>query len=256
MKKNNVAIQKNLQINSGKTSRKMAKDDGDTTEYKQILESGEHVLSSGPNGDSIMLLIRDFLSREEADLAYAKCFEEMPFELYHNTREDTGETLVEPRKIAWYGDYTYTYDIITHPAKKEWTETLKNIREKIEKLIDYKLNSVLGNLYRDKSDMVPWHSDNESEFGINPSIASISLGEERRFGLRKVPPEGPLGDFTNTEKYWVPLPHGSLVVMKGAMQVDWQHSIPVEKRECKERINLTYRWLIPPHERPKQNQKQ
>ena len=40
-----------------------------------------------------MLLIRDFLSREEADLAYAKCFEEMPFELYHNTREDTGRAI-------------------------------------------------------------------------------------------------------------------------------------------------------------------
>ena len=71
----------------------------------------------------------------------------------------------------------------------QWTETLKNIKEKIEKKIDYKLSSVLGNLYRDQSDMVPWHSDNEVEFGVNPKIASISLGEERQFGLRKIPPE-------------------------------------------------------------------
>ncbi|XP_072045238.1 alpha-ketoglutarate-dependent dioxygenase alkB homolog 3-like [Amphiura filiformis] len=221
-------------------------------QVKEILESGEYQLSTGPNGDSIILLVRDFLSPTEADDIYKHCLEEMPFELYKNTREDTGETLVEPRKIAWYGDYTYTYDTITHPAKKEWTETLINIRQRLEKKIDYKLNSVLGNLYRDKSDMVPWHSDNEPEFGVNPSIASISLGEERRFGLRKVPPEGPLGDYSNMPLYWVPLPHGSLVVMKGAMQFDWQHCIPKEERECQPRINLTYRWLIPPDERPMQ----
>jgi alkylated DNA repair dioxygenase AlkB len=39
----------------------------------------------------------------------------------------------------------------------------------------------LINYYRDGKDRVAWHSDDEKELGINPVIASVSLGAERKF---------------------------------------------------------------------------
>ena len=49
-----------------------------------------------------------------------------------------------------------------------------------------RFNSVLLNLYRDGQDSMGWHSDDESELGPAPAIASLSLGEPRRFLLRRL----------------------------------------------------------------------
>ena len=38
---------------------------------------------------------------------------------------------------------------------------------------------MLLNLYRDGSDSVSWHADDEIELGPNPIVAAISLGTER-----------------------------------------------------------------------------
>jgi alkylated DNA repair dioxygenase AlkB len=54
----------------------------------------------------------------------------------------------------------------------------------IEPIAGMPFNSVLINYYRDGKDRVAWHSDNEKELGINPMIASVSLGAERKFKLR------------------------------------------------------------------------
>ena len=45
-------------------------------------------------------------------------------------------------------------------------------------------NSCLANLYRDGTDSMGFHSDDEPELGPEPTIASISLGARRRFVLR------------------------------------------------------------------------
>ncbi|MBK6828928.1 MAG: alpha-ketoglutarate-dependent dioxygenase AlkB [Chitinophagaceae bacterium] len=93
------------------------------------------------------------------------------------------------------------------------------------------------NLYRDGSDKVSWHSDDEPDLGNNPSIASVSLGAIRRFDLKhKEDPE---------QKLQLKLTSGSLVVMKGALQHHWLHQIPVQKKINEPRINLTYRTIKP-----------
>ena len=45
-------------------------------------------------------------------------------------------------------------------------------------------NSCLANLYRDGTDSMGYHSDDEPELGLRPTIASVSLGDRRRFVLR------------------------------------------------------------------------
>nr|WP_262708277.1 alpha-ketoglutarate-dependent dioxygenase AlkB [Chryseobacterium sp. CH21] len=42
-------------------------------------------------------------------------------------------------------------------------------------------------------------------------------------------------------KYSLPLPHGSLLIMKGDLQEHWEHRIAKSVLSMKERINLTFR---------------
>ena len=85
-----------------------------------------------------------------------------------------------PRLQSWYADNGIEY---TYSGKKlkrhNWNETLIEIKGEIEKITSFKFNSVLANLYRDENDSMGLHSDDEKELGINPVIASLSLGESR-----------------------------------------------------------------------------
>ncbi|KAM5127508.1 alpha-ketoglutarate-dependent dioxygenase alkB homolog 3, partial [Mantella aurantiaca] len=53
------------------------------------------------------------------------------------------------------------------------------------------------------------------------------------------------GDYTYVERIHVPLDHGTLLIMEGATQSDWQHRVPKEYHDRKPRINLTFRTMIP-----------
>ncbi|WP_036822407.1 alpha-ketoglutarate-dependent dioxygenase AlkB family protein, partial [Photobacterium sanctipauli] len=87
----------------------------------------------------------------------------------------------------------------------------------------------------DGRDYMGWHQDNEPELGHQPVIASVSLGEERRFVLKHL---------ATGEKREYALSHGSLLVMAGALQTHWLHSVPKTQRPKKSRINLTFRTII------------
>ena len=78
---------------------------------------------------------------------------------------------------------SYTYSGIRMDAKP-WTDELREIKTSIEPIAGICFNSVLINYYRDGKDRVAWHSDDEKELGINPVIASVSLGAERKFKFR------------------------------------------------------------------------
>jgi alkylated DNA repair dioxygenase AlkB len=149
-----------------------------------------------------------------------------------------GKTYPVPRKTAWYGyeGFNYKYSgILCNP--EPWTKELLGIKKVIESfLLDSDFNSVLLNLYRDGSDKVSWHADDEKGLGTNPLIASVSLGATRRFDLKhKTDPD---------KKLQLELVPGSLIVMKGAIQHNWLHQIPVQKKILEPRINLTFRTIV------------
>ena len=81
-----------------------------------------------------------------------------------------------------------------------------------------------------------WHSDNESELGPQPVIASLSLGATRRFVLKH--------RREASRKLELPLAHGSLLVMRGDTQANYKHSLPRTARPVGERINLTFRRIL------------
>ena len=117
-----------------------------------------------------------------------------------------GKSMQVPRLSAWYGDQgvSYTYSgILHHP--NSWIEPLQFIKQRVETVTQANFNSVLCNLYRDGKDSVAWHSDDETELGRNPVIASVSLGMVRRFELRT--------KANHAEKYRLDLDNGSCLIM-------------------------------------------
>ncbi len=146
-----------------------------------------------------------------------------------------GRWVLQPRLTAWFGDAGVPYHYSGNSLQpNSWTPELASIRQVCEGLANSNFNSVLANLYRDGSDSIAWHADDERELGVNPVIASVNLGQERRFDLRHR---------HTGETVKVLLPHGSVLVMSGPTQHHWLHQVPKSARPMGERINLTFRQI-------------
>lgn len=147
-----------------------------------------------------------------------------------------GKHIITKRKVAWFGDgnFAYTYSNITKQAQA-WTKELLTLKVIAERGAETKFNSCLLNLYHNGDEGMAWHSDDEKCLGENTIIASLSLGAERKFSLKHK---------TTKETVSVLLETGSLLVMKGATQTNWLHSLPKTKKVTKPRINLTFRTFI------------
>ncbi len=147
-----------------------------------------------------------------------------------------------PRDEAYYGDPETAYTYSRREYKPlPWIEELLALKRRIEEatpatassnlhLAATGYNAALCNLYRDGNDSVGLHADAEPEMG--PIIASVSLGAERLFRLRKKD-----GEIVLARK----LAHGSLLIMAGETQKNLRHEVPKERGVSGPRINLTFR---------------
>ncbi len=181
--------------------------------------------------DGELVLWHDFLGEDQARGLFDH--------LYQHTAWQQSTILIAgiPRKIprmnAWHGelDAVYTYSgarFTPHP----WTERLLELKQRVQDTTAQVFNSVLINLYRDGSDSVSWHSDNERELGSQPVIASLSLGATRTFQLKHK---------TDRQLLKLPLGNGSLLLMTGQLQRFWLHRIPKQPSIREPRINCTFR---------------
>lgn len=136
-------------------------------------------------------------------------------------------TVLEPRMVAgWSGD-----------SLAELPPRLEEVRAALSARYGVDFDSVLVNLYRDGRDGVAWHGDTVRKTLLDPLVATVSLGERRRFLLRP----GTSGAATRT---FTP-GGGDLLVMGGACQHNWQHTVPKVAR-AGARMSVTLR-----HSRPR-----
>jgi alkylated DNA repair dioxygenase AlkB len=147
-----------------------------------------------------------------------------------------------PRLVAWHGDpgASYVYSGTAH-APVPWGPELLALRRTVENLTGHPYDSVLLNLYRDGRDGMGWHADDEPELGVDPVIASVTLGTVRRFRLRhrrRRDDGAALADTT------LELGHGSVLLMAGPTQHHYLHCVPKTARPVGERINLTFRRVV------------
>tara|TARA_Y100000780_G_scaffold232578_1_gene267165 strand:+ start:28389 stop:28988 length:600 start_codon:yes stop_codon:yes gene_type:complete len=146
-----------------------------------------------------------------------------------------GKLVPQPRLISWQSDLPYKYSgLILKPTP--WTSTILELKEKVEAVSGELFNSCLINKYRDGSDYMGWHRDNEKELGSNPVVTSLSLGAERVFKFRKKEDK--------SSKVSISLKNGSLLVMGGTCQHEWEHGISKTSRPTEPRINVTFRHIL------------
>lgn len=144
-----------------------------------------------------------------------------------------GRQVAMPRRIAFYGEHSYSYSGITHPARP-MTDSIDKLRREIEELAGEPFNCVLLNYYRDGKDSVSWHSDDDYHNGGHPVVASLSFGAARKFKVRRK---------DRSEQFDLNLTPGSLLLMLKRAQLDWEHSIPKTKKNIGPRVNLTFRYM-------------
>ncbi len=144
-----------------------------------------------------------------------------------------GKKIVTSRKVALYADNTttYTYSKQTKQALA-WTTELMQLKQIIETKTAQTFNMCLLNLYHHGKESMGWHSDNESELQANGSIASLSLGAERKFMFKHK---------ESKKIITLNLEHGSLLLMQGSIQQHWLHQLPAMAKVEAPRINLTFR---------------
>ena len=149
-----------------------------------------------------------------------------------------GRSVLQPRLIAWYADdgLSYRYSGEDHTGAP-LPAVLEQLRDCVERSSGHRFNSVLCNYYRDGSDSMGMHADDEPELGAQPVIASLSLGQVRtlRFKHRCDREQSDIR---------VPLEDGSLLLMAGDTQRYWKHGIAKTRKPCGPRVNLTFRQIV------------
>lgn len=171
----------------------------------------------------------------DQDLMFARLAEQLQWQ--QDRIRIYGREQLIPRLNAWYGDpgTDYSYSGL-QLQPRPWLPELDALRHRLREHLQHPFNSLLANFYRDGADSVGRHADDEPELGREPLIATVSLGAARRFALYPR---------NKTVSPWRgDLPGGSLLVMAGRCQRDWQHEVPKTARPVAGRISLTYRKVI------------
>ena len=195
-------------------------------------------------GGGDLIIYRRWLSVEEASCFKAALLETVTWD--QPQIRIAGQLKKIPRLQAWYGHvgtgFRYS-GVLFEPLP--FSNTLDLLKSRVEQTCAVEFNSALVNLYRNGSDSVGWHADDEKEFGVMPSIASLSLGETRRFQLKPKPHHFDAASWIKGKRAInFQLQDGDLLLMGPGVQENWLHAVPKETRECDVRINLTFRKVI------------
>ena len=129
----------------------------------------------------------------------------------------------EPRLTAWHG--TPPDD----PSMPPFTASMATaLGSRYARIFD----DIGAALYRDGNDSVAWHGDRIDPAMANPVVALLSLGSPRTLRLRSKARPRASAAFR--------LFPGDLLVMGGATQRTWEHSIPKVAR-AGPRLSLQFR---------------
>ena len=172
-----------------------------------------------------------WLDEAEADRCLAALRGELAWE--HREIVMFGRRVLQPRLIAWAGELGYRYSGQTLEPRA-FTTTTGALVDRVVAHTHVPFNHVLVNRYRDGTDSIGLHADDEPELGRDPVVATLSLGATRRFVLKpRRAGEGRALDVS----------HGSLLVMGGTCQRHYVHGVP-RQAGVGERVSLTFRRLL------------
>jgi alkylated DNA repair dioxygenase AlkB len=144
-------------------------------------------------------------------------------------------------RLAWRQRTVPMYERMVREPRLVWWWTeadgpaplavLDDVRHALRRHYDRTFDSIGCNYYRNGHDSVAWHGDRMRHEQVNPLVAIVSIGAPRPFLLR------PRGGGRSQSFL---LGQGDLLVMGGATQHDWEHSVP-KVALAGPRISITYR---------------
>ena len=195
-----------------------------------------NMINNRPNilpQDGIALYYEKIVNDDEVKQLYESLLNDIHWE---NERVIMfGKEIITKRKVAFFSDHSISY---RYASKTKiglpWTSTLITIKNRIESITKESYNACLLNLYHNGEESMGWHSDNEKEIITNSSIASLSLGANRKFSFKHK---------VSKETVSIELEDGSLLEMKGSVQTHWWHALLKSKKVTATRINLTFRQM-------------
>ncbi|MCP4008733.1 MAG: alpha-ketoglutarate-dependent dioxygenase AlkB [Proteobacteria bacterium] len=181
-------------------------------------------------------LLPEFISSARADILLKHLIDNTPWQ--QPRVKVYGKWHPTPRLVSFYADekLSYGYSQTLHGALP-LTTTLFDLKTRISQLTSIPFNAVLLNYYRDGRDTMGWHADDEKELGVQPTIASLSLGAARDIHFKS--------RNGGEELVKLNLPSGSLLIMDGDTQHYWLHHIPKRAKCTTPRVNLTFRNIGP-----------
>ena len=154
------------------------------------------------------------------------------FNILWNLRpqEDTyikifGKSIKIPRKNKLFSidnsSYTYSGQTMHANNLNEYPILLK-IFNLFNRKTGYNYNAILVNWYKDGSEYIGKHSDDENGLDVENGIWSLSFGSARNFNIHK----------KNTNKLLkkIVLEDGDLIGMCGNFQKELKHSLPATKK--------------------------
>jgi alkylated DNA repair dioxygenase AlkB len=189
---------------------------------------------------------------------------------------------VIPRDILWFefdAHRTYTFSRKYWLSERNWPAAFDRLRELLNDDLNrrtqamqrqfpfsfrpVRVNSTLVNRYQGGLDSISPHADNEPFFGKNPTIVSLTIGNARRFVIKRKKKEEfekarPWARIANPctaaapnkdTQYQFDLGDGDLLIMAGAAQDYWHHSIAKKPSIPKTsiRYNMTWRHFQTPN---------
>jgi len=156
-------------------------------------------------------------------------------------------TYEERRRVLGFGDQCLIYNYSgrrVKPTPWEAAPIMDELRQAVFAQVEKVLpgvglpNFCLLNWYRDGTDKLGAHSDDETDLVNDKPIVSFSLGSGRRFVFHDKPKGRKVGE--------VMLNAGALVIMGQNCQKQYKHSVPEMKKVKGDRWSLTFRWIVEP----------
>ena len=190
-----------------------------------------------PTGNGTSLYDPNFLSKEDADRLFA-ALSTLPWQ----SNKDKN------RLVCWMGipplPGAYSSGEVT-----PWTPEAQEIQKRVQEATGFLFDSLLINSYKDGTQGMGFHVDEEDEGLWDFPIASVSLGARREFQTQRYTKTGHKR-MPVSEIYTLPLGHGSLVVLPVGSQAEFQHRLRKTTETCGPRINVTFRMMTPSENGP------
>ena len=144
------------------------------------------------------------------------------------------------RSLAWRSETRRMYDhvvatprlLASIPAADACGGIFEAMRVSLSQRYAEDFVRVTAALYRDGNDSVAWHGDTTARDMLRATVATVSLGQPRRFLLRPTAGGASIA---------YQLGRGDLLVMGGTCQRTWRHAIPKVAHAPGPRIAVMFR---------------